>query len=360
MRQSWSQKDGNPGRIGIALGIALLATLGVGVLLTTLDTASGPGESEQRPAVAESAPSSAAMPAEIAEVPESAPEVSAETAVAEPVVEPATFDGGMGAYGKGEYARAAAMFAAWGAEHPESVWGPYMRGVSLRHAGDLAGAEAALVVALSIDPGHRKSLLNLSRVLLDAGRPDDAFASVRNALDINPESGEALRVFGLVRHAQGDRGGALAAFEAALDADSTDAWSWNNAGFLFIEEERFVQARSCLEEACSLDDTQPTFWNNLGVARERVHDYDGAAGAYARAVELDSAYEKAILSLARVEAIPDSPEAPRPVEMVEQVETAESEKADEPVADGDALRSANAENAEDPMEIVASETAQDR
>ena len=51
-----------------------------------------------------------------------------------------------------------------------------MLGLSAWKSGDLAKSEQAFEKALSVDPHHVKSLVNLSRVFIEQKRYDDALA----------------------------------------------------------------------------------------------------------------------------------------------------------------------------------------
>ena len=53
-----------------------------------------------------------------------------------------------------------------------------MLGLSAWKSGDLAKSESAFEVALRIDPKHVKSYVNLSRVLIEQKRLDEAIEQV--------------------------------------------------------------------------------------------------------------------------------------------------------------------------------------
>ena len=64
-------------------------------------------------------------------------------------------------------------------------------------------AEKAFEEALRIDPNHLKSLVNLSRVLIEQKRFDDAIDKLTHAGEIDPNSAEVHRLLGRAYHAQG-------------------------------------------------------------------------------------------------------------------------------------------------------------
>jgi predicted Zn-dependent protease len=211
------------------------------------------------------------------------------------------------AYTSHRYTDAVVMFSNYAARHPQNVWGHYMRGVSAWKAGQLDTARAAFETALAIDPGHTKSLINLSRVLLEQKRPNDALDRIDVVLAADSTSGEAWRVLGRVQSSLGHRTEALTAYRAAIALDSADVWSMNNMGLLLIGGGQYADALAPLARAVQLDSGVSVFHNNLGIALERSGHMAAAASAYQDALNGDSTYTKARVSLARVTGRQDEP-----------------------------------------------------
>ena len=198
------------------------------------------------------------------------------------------------------YADAVPMFDAYTVRHPENVWGHYMLGVSAWKAGQLDKARDAFEAALARDPTHAKSLINMSRVLLEEQRPGDALDRINQVLATDSSSGEAWRVLGRVQAGLGHRDEAIDAYRSAIMLDSTDSWSMNNMGLLLIDGGKYGDATGPLARAVQLDSGQAVFHNNLGIALERSGYVTAAAAAYQDALNADSSYAKAGVSLARV------------------------------------------------------------
>lgn len=208
----------------------------------------------------------------------------------------------------GDYAESMDLFEAYTARKPENPWGYYMVGISAWRAGELDRAEAALKRTVEIDPEHGKGLLNLARVLLDRDRPADALEIVERAVELDPESGETRRVLGNV-HAELDATEkATAAYRKALELNPEDAWAMNNLAMILIRTNQFDAALPPLARATALRPEVAEFQNNLGIVLERKGYPAEAAAAYRKALETRPDYEKASVSLARVEAhVPDTP-----------------------------------------------------
>ena len=121
-----------------------------------------------------------------------------------PVTQKATgsFADGEAAYRAKKYDEAMAIFAGYTERRPGNAWGHYMLALSAWKSGDAKKAESAFEKALSIDPRHVKSLVNLSRVFIEQKRYDAASDRLALAGEIDPESPEVQRLLGRVYHAQ--------------------------------------------------------------------------------------------------------------------------------------------------------------
>ena len=211
------------------------------------------------------------------------------------------------AYQEKRFGEATELFAVYADQHPKNPWGHYMFGLSAWKSGDLGRAESAFVKSLELDRKHVKTLLNLTRVHLDQGRPKEARERVTAAIALDSTSAEAYRLMGRVRAALNQPNEAIASYRVALSRDPSDVWSMNNLGLLMIQQGRYEEALGPLARAVQLDSNVAMFHNNLGIALEHTGRYVLAVKAYQDAVKVDVGYTKAKLSLARVEGRTDDP-----------------------------------------------------
>jgi tetratricopeptide (TPR) repeat protein len=225
------------------------------------------------------------------------------------ITEPMTFADGKAAYEARKYSDATAVFEGYTVRRPDNAWGHYMLGLSAWKSGDLARAESAFQNALRIDPHHVKSHVNLSRVLLDQKRYDDAVGQLTRAAAIDPSSNEVYRLLARTYHGQGKTDEALAAYREAIELNELDAWSMNNLGLLLLEQRRADEALPLFAKAVELRKAVPAFHNNLGMALEHTGRFRDAAAAYTQALAADPGYEKAKQNLARVDAVKENGDA---------------------------------------------------
>ena len=223
---------------------------------------------------------------------------------------PVSFADADAAYQAKNYGDAARLFEEYTERRPGNAWGHFMLGLSAWRAGDVKKAEGAFDEALNIDPNHVKSLVNLSRVLIDQRRFDDAIVRLTHAGDVDPSSVDVQRLLGRVYAAEHKTDEAVNAYRRAIAMDARDAWSMNNLGLLLLEQGHDDAALSPLARAVELRQDVPAFHNNLGMALEHTGRFRAAAAAYRDALEADPGYAKARQNLTRVEAIKTGPEEP--------------------------------------------------
>lgn len=223
---------------------------------------------------------------------------------------PVTFADADAAYQAKNYSEAARLFEAYTERRPGNAWGHFMLGLSAWKAGDLAKSEGAFDEALRIDPNHVKSLVNVSRVLIEQRRFDEALVRLTHAGEVDPGSVDVQRLLGRVYAAGHKTDEAVNAYRRAIELDARDAWSMNNLGLLLLEQGHADAALPPLARAVELRKDVPAFHNNLGMALEHTGRFTAAAAAYRDALEADPGYGKAQQNLARVEAVKTGPEEP--------------------------------------------------
>ncbi|MCH7547922.1 MAG: tetratricopeptide repeat protein [Candidatus Krumholzibacteriota bacterium] len=266
------------------------------------------------------------------------------------------------AFSDRRYAEAVELFTAYTERKSENPWGFYMLGLSAWKAGNHERAEAAFEQSLALDTKHVKSMLNLSRVLLDSDRPGDALVKIDEALTIDPESNTARRLQGRAFYQQGRNEEAVAAYRQAVQSDNQDAWSMNNIALILIAEERFDEALAPLARAVEIRSDVSIFQNNLGMALERTGHFGLAVDAYDAACTLDGSYGKALANRDRLSIVMQDPSI-SPVDLAVSAQSFVDEIAgwSETIALGEQtdLAQTAEDVAEDVVENVAVSSASD-
>ena len=226
------------------------------------------------------------------------------------VTGPVSYVEGEAAFQAGKFVEATRIFEQYTVEKPNNVWGFFMLGLSESKAGDAAKAEKAFEQALTIDPDHLKTLLNLSRVLIDQKKYDDAIVRLARAGDVDSGSVEVHRLLGRAYNGKHKVDDAIESYRRAIALDPKDAWSMNNLGLILIQAGRPFDAIPLLSGAVELQKNVSTFHNNLGMALEHTGRFTAAAAEYKEALDADSGNEKAKRNLTRIETVKVSSEEP--------------------------------------------------
>ena len=230
---------------------------------------------------------------------------------------PVSFEIADSAYRERRYDDATTLFKAYTESRPNNGWGFYMLGLSAWKSGDRVQAESAFAHSLALDSTHVKSHLNLSRVLLEDGKPDSALAHIEQAIALDSTSSAPLRLQGRVFEAQGKTDDAIVAYQRAIVKNDSDTWAMNNLGALYIRLDRYEDAIGPLARVTEIDDKVATFHNNLGMALELTGRFEQAAEQYRAAVAIEGTYGKAVSNLQRVEQVKQDPSI-APVDLTER------------------------------------------
>jgi Tfp pilus assembly protein PilF len=176
----------------------------------------------------------------------------------------------------------------------------------------LVGAAAAreqdrlyrLLAVLQAAP-HREAAERLERLLVETGEShpepwtalgvaqlqlgwlEQAEVSFERVLRADPDQWQALRQLAVTRSRRGDRRGAIALLERALERQPDVPELHYNRGVLLMGEDRVEEARSALERAVELRPTLAAGWAYLGIAARRSGDEGGAERAFERALAVD-------------------------------------------------------------------------
>jgi len=121
-------------------------------------------------------------------------------------------------------------------------------GLALERSGDLQGAAESFESAVRLDPLDLDSLNHLGRVYLQANRPADAEKKFRTALELHPQSRDALQGLALSLEAQ-KKPEALDAYRAYLAVEPQDQRARTRLLHLLVELGQYDAAMAELQES---------------------------------------------------------------------------------------------------------------
>ena len=164
------------------------------------------------------------------------------------------------------------------------------RGVVLHQAGRTEDALASYRQAVEVDPKYALAWNNLGVVQAHGTVADPAIEALRTALRLQGAFSAArlnlaLLLFQLRRFQL-----SLEAYRQVLSNEPNSAAAWNGVGLVLVELKRFQDARNAFVRAVETDPDHAGAHYNLSFTLSNLGDFDGALRATKRALELDPYY----------------------------------------------------------------------
>jgi Flp pilus assembly protein TadD len=126
--------------------------------------------------------------------------------------------------------------------------------------------------------------LNLGYALRAQGDRAGAVAAFQKAISLKPEYAEAYNGLGSALSDQGDQAGAVAAFRQALTLKPALAQPHYNLGNVLRGQGDLAGAAAAYRQALALKPSDAPAYNNLGLTLSALGDLAGAAAAYRQAI----------------------------------------------------------------------------
>ena len=126
-----------------------------------------------------------------------------------------------------------------------------------------------------------------------AGKPDEAVACYRRALELKPDFAEAHNNLGNALQDQGKLDEAVACYRRALELKPDFAEAHNNLGNALKDQGKLDEAVACYRRALELKPDYAEAHNNLGNAFKDQGKLDEAVACYRRALELKPDFAEA-------------------------------------------------------------------
>ncbi|HEY0977459.1 MAG TPA: tetratricopeptide repeat protein [Flavobacteriales bacterium] len=183
---------------------------------------------------------------------------------------------------------------------PNVAHGYYLKGWIHMEVRDTALALSSLRTAVEQDPNDYRSYLLLGS--LSAARKDPlAVQYYSTAVNLRPNSVEALYALGLAYQESGRDSLALAIYDRIKELDHANALPWYNSGYIHMEH-RNDDARARIEfsKAIELEPQYADAWYNRGVIMERATELDSAAANYQMAILIQPQHQLAAEGLDRL------------------------------------------------------------
>ena len=166
-------------------------------------------------------------------------------------------------------------------------------------AGTLSDSVQSFRRAAELDPAHAPTIRQLSQILAQLGKLDEAALYAKQAASLAPGT-EAFTMLGHLRAARGQWSAAAEAYMRALQHDANSADALNGMGTAQEHLGNPAQAEQCFLQAVQQDATLGVAWTNLGLLLLKARKQQQALAALSRAVELAPGSSRALNGLGLV------------------------------------------------------------
>ena len=150
---------------------------------------------------------------------------------------------------------------------------------------------------IRVDAGGRIAF-ETGNALAGLGRFEEAEASYRRAIALNPRYPEAFNNLGNILHDMGRFEEAEASYRRAVSINPFIPDVFNNLGVVLRDMGRFEEAEASYRRAIALNPRYPEAFNNLGTVLQGLGRLEEAEASYRRAMELNPLSGEAAANLA--------------------------------------------------------------
>ena len=176
----------------------------------------------------------------------------------------------------------------------------FIKGYIFAEAGDTVNAIKNYLEAIDRNQEYYDAYMQLGLIYSTVGNRI-AIDYFNNALNIDPQSIEAIYALAMFYQQAGDAENAIAAYNKLILLDPQNVYANYNLGYVhLVLMGDFEQAIDFFDKALAL---KPDYFEaiyNLGYCYELLGDYDMARNLYKDVLELEVNYEKAIAGLNRI------------------------------------------------------------
>jgi tetratricopeptide (TPR) repeat protein len=176
----------------------------------------------------------------------------------------------------------------------------YLKGFIYLDLNDTINAVSSLQTAIEVDPNHYDSYIALGNIWADL-KPDFSESYYNNALDINPESIEALYNMGLLFQNEERYIEAYPVYDRIISIDSTAYFAYYNKGYiLLVSDSSYTEAINEFEYSLHFYPYYYQAFYNIGLCYENLGELEAAEENYRKALEIEPQFEPAAFGLSRI------------------------------------------------------------
>ncbi len=178
---------------------------------------------------------------------------------------------------EGNAAEAKSLLEQLQAEYPKEPDLQLFLGISRLRLRDPDAAVIAIQRAIELDPTHIEARTLLGWIELEVrGNADAAIGEYTKVIEIKPDSPQAHVNLGVALKNKGEINKALESYNRALDLQEGYVEALSNRGWVYIEQEKWPEARRDFNHALKVKPEDPGALQGLAQVLEKTRDYAGA------------------------------------------------------------------------------------
>lgn len=162
-------------------------------------------------------------------------------------------------------------------------------GVDQLNAGNVEKGVATLRIALQRNPDDHEALFNLGMALSEQGDLEEAAEVLGQLLESHPRHAPGWVALGVAQARMNREKAATASLLKAVELAPTDGYALKNLGAILARAGELSSAIQYLRRAVIILPKDSQAWINLGMALEQSGELDGADEAYQRVLDIDAA-----------------------------------------------------------------------
>ena len=199
----------------------------------------------------------------------------------------------------GRLSQAESLYQGLLQKEPDNPDALYFLGVLARQQGRQAEALEFILRAIAAGPSS-PAYNTLGNIYKDMGRLDEAALRDRQALEITPDSAEALFNLGNILQQQHRLEEAVSCYHRLLAIRPDSAEAHNDLGVALMAQGRWDEAVESFNQALACRPEYAETWNNSGVACKNQGKMEEALACYHRALAIRPEYAQALFNIGTV------------------------------------------------------------
>jgi len=178
---------------------------------------------------------------------------------------------------QGKAGEAKAAFEELLKQYPNEADVHLFLGMSLLRLRDPQSAILAVKRAIAANPNHVDARTFLAWIELEVrGDVDAAIREYSKVVELHPDLSDAYANLAVAQKRKGELEQAIASLNKALERKPKFATALNNRGWIYAEQEKWVEARRDFEQALEIDSSDEGALQGLAHVLEKERDYAGA------------------------------------------------------------------------------------